>query len=322
VSDIRTGISGWRYPPWRGVFYPPGLPQRRELEYASRRLRTIEINGSFYSLQRPESYARWAAETPDDFLFAVKGPRFVTHMKKLAGVEAPLANFFASGVLALGAKLGPVLWQLPPTLGYDAERLSRFFAQLPRTTGEAAALAAGHDERMEGRALLTAAVDRPLRHALEVRHGSYERAEFVELLRAHDVALVVADTAGKWPALLDVTADHVYVRLHGHEELYVSGYDPPALEHWAARIRTWAAGGTPADGTTLAPPAPRQDRDVVVYFDNDVKVRAPFDAIGLAGRLGVSPPEDPTLPVGRHREVEEEARTEWPGIARTARTDP
>lgn len=318
MSDIRTGISGWRYPPWRGVFYPPGLQQRRELEYASRRLRTIEINGSFYSLQRPESYAKWAAETPDDFLFAVKGPRFVTHMKKLAGVEAPLANFFASGVLALGAKLGPVLWQLPPTLGYDAERLARFFALLPRTTGAAAALATRHDERMEGRALTVATDDRPLRHALEIRHGSYEKAEFVELLRAHDVALVVADTAGKWPALLDVTADHVYVRLHGDEELYVSGYDPPALDRWAARIRIWSAGGTPADGTVLAPPAPPQPRDVVVYFDNDVKVRAPFDAIALADRLGVAAPDAPDGPQGAGP-VDEEARTQWPGIARTGR---
>jgi uncharacterized protein YecE (DUF72 family) len=270
------------------VFYPPGLPQRRELEYASRQLRSVEINGSFYSLQRPESYARWAAETPDDFLFSVKGPRFVTHMKKLAGVDAPLANFFASGVLALGAKLGPVLWQLPPTLGYDAERLARFFALLPRTTGAAAELAARHDERMEGRALTVTAVDRPLRHALEVRHASYERPEFVELLRAHDVALVVADTAGKWPALHDVSSDFVYVRLHGAEELYVSGYDPPAVATWAARIRTWAAGGTPTDGRVLGPPAPPQPRDVVVYFDNDVKVRAPYDAIGLAARLGIS----------------------------------
>ncbi len=322
MSDIRTGISGWRYPPWRGVFYPPGLPQRLELRYASRRMRTIEINGSFYSLQRPESYARWAAETPEDFLFAVKGPRFVTHMKKLAGVEAPLANFFASGVLALGGKLGPVLWQLPPTLGLDPERLARFFAQLPRTTGAAAELAARHDERMEGRALLSTPVDRPLRHALEVRHASFGTAGFVELLREHDIALVVADTAGKWPALLDVTSDHVYVRLHGAEELYVSGYDPPALEVWGARIRTWAAGGTPADGTVLAPPAPRQPRDVVVYFDNDVKVRAPFDAIALADRLGVSPPEDPSLPTGRLRPVAEEARTEWPGVARTGRREP
>jgi uncharacterized protein YecE (DUF72 family) len=319
VSDVRTGISGWRYPPWRGVFYPPGLPQRRELEYASRRMRTIEINGSFYSLQHPRSYARWAAETPADFLFAVKGPRFVTHMKKLAGVQAPLANFFASGVLALGAKLGPVLWQLPPSLGYDAERLAGFFAQLPRTTGAAAELAGRHDERMEGRALITAPVEQPLRHALEVRHGSYEKAEFVELLRAHDVALVVADTAGRWPALLDATSDHVYVRLHGEEELYVSGYDGPSLDRWAARIRTWARGGTPKDGTVLAPPAPRQARDVVVYFDNDVKVRAPYDAMALADRLGVSAVPDPDLPVGRHRDVAEEVRTDWPEIAPTGR---
>jgi uncharacterized protein YecE (DUF72 family) len=212
-----------------------------------------------------------------------------------------------------------VLWQLPPTLGYDPERLARFFDQLPRTTGAAAELASRHDERMEGRALTVATEDRPLRHALEVRHASYETPAFAELLRAHDVALVVADTAGKWPALLDVTSDHVYVRLHGDEELYVSGYDDPSLDRWAARIRTWSRGGTPKDGTVLAPPAPREPRDVVVYFDNDVKVRAPFDAIGLADRLGVSPPADPDLPVGRLRYVDEEPRTDWPEIARTGR---
>jgi uncharacterized protein YecE (DUF72 family) len=285
VGEVRTGISGWRYPPWRGVFYPPGLPQRRELEYASRRLRSVEINGSFYSLQRPESYRRWRAETPPDFLFSVKGPRFVTHLKKLADVETPLANFLASGVLALGEKLGPMLWQLPPSLGYHPERLARFFALLPRTTGAAAELAARHDERLEGRALTVAEVDRPIRHALEIRHRTFETPEFIELLRAHDIALVVADAAGKWPLLDDVTADFVYVRLHGAEELYVSGYEPPALDRWAAKVRTWQAGGTPTDGRTLAAPAPPQPRDVVVYFDNDVKVRAPFDAIALAERL-------------------------------------
>ena len=286
-SPCRIGISGWRYPPWRGVFYPEGLAQRRELEYASRRMTSVEINGSFYSLQRPESYRQWAAETPDDFVFSVKGPRFVTHMKKLAGVEAPLANFFASGVLALGPKLGPLLWQLPPSLGFDPGRLERFFALLPRTTAAAADLATRHDQRLDGRSLLTTDADRPLRHALEVRHRTFETPAFVELLRAHDVALVVADTAGKWPKLHDVSSDFVYVRLHGEEELYVSGYDPPALDAWAARIRSWRTGGTPTDGRTLAPPAPPQPRDVYVYFDNDVKVRAPFDAIALAERLGV-----------------------------------
>ena len=289
ASAARIGISGWRYPPWRGVFYPPGLAQRRELEYASRRLNSVEINGSFYSLQRPSSYARWRAETPPGFVFSVKGPRFVTHMKKLAGVEAPLANFFASGVLALGDRLGPILWQLPPTLGYDAERLERFFARLPRTTGAAADLATKHDARLdgEGRALTVAEDDHPLRHALEVRHASFERPEFVELLRAHDVALVVADTAGKWPLLHDATSDFVYARLHGEEELYVSGYDEPSIAAWAARLRTWQSGGTPDEGRTLAPPAPHRPRDTYVYFDNDVKVRAPFDALALSTALDV-----------------------------------
>jgi uncharacterized protein YecE (DUF72 family) len=286
-SPVHIGISGWRYAPWRGVFYPPGLAQRRELEHASRELNSIELNGSFYSLQRPTSYQRWHDETPAGFVFSVKGPRFITHMKKLAGVEAPLANFFASGILALGDKLGPVLWQLPPNLGYDADRLAAFFAQLPRDTGEAAGLAAHHDERMEGRALTTTDVDRRIRHALEVRHPSFETPEFVELLRAHDVALVCADTAGKWPMLDDVTSDFVYTRLHGGEELYVSGYDDEALEHWAEKVRTWQSGGTPTNGRTLAPPAPVAGRDVFVYFDNDVKVRAPFDAMSLADKVGV-----------------------------------
>ena len=270
---IRIGISGWRYPPWRGVFYPKGLPQRRELEHASRALSTVEINGSFYSLQRPESYQQWRAETPGGFVFAVKGGRFITHMKKLAGVEIPLANFFASGVLALGDKLGPMLWQLPPNLGFHPDRLSAFFDLLPRTTAQAARLADGHDERLKDRSLTVTDADRPLRHALEVRHSTYETPAFVELLRTHDIAVVVADTAGKWPFIAEVTSDFVYVRLHGSEELYVSGYDDASLDGWAERIRGWADSG----------------RDVYVYFDNDVKVRAPFDAMSLAGKLGCSP---------------------------------
>ncbi|MFG1628013.1 DUF72 domain-containing protein [Kribbella sp. NPDC049227] len=289
MSAYRVGISGWRYPPWRKVYYPEGLPQRAELEYVSRRLNSIELNGSFYSLQRPSSYQKWYDETPDDFVFALKGPRFVTHMKKLADVDAPLANFFASGVLALGNKLGPVLWQLPPTLGYDEERCATFFASLPRTTAEAAEVAKGHDERMEGRALLESAVDLPLRHAIEVRHASFETPGFIELLREHGVALVCADTAGKWPMLDDVTADFVYVRLHGADELYTSGYDDEALDRWAGKIRTWHQGGTPSDGRTIAKSAAkRRRRDVYTYFDNDAKVRAPFDAEGLSRRLGVT----------------------------------
>jgi uncharacterized protein YecE (DUF72 family) len=286
-SPFHIGISGWRYPPWRGVFYPPRLAQRRELEYVSRSLSSVEINGSFYALQRPTSYEQWRAQTPDGFVFSVKGPRFVTHMKRLADIEVPLANFFASGVLALGDQLGPVLWQLPPTLGFDADRLAAFFALLPRTTRAAAELATHHDQRVDGRAYTTTDADRPMRHALEVRHASFETVDFVQLLRDNDIALVSADTAGKWPALDDVTSDFVYARLHGDQELYASGYGDAALDRWAARVRTWQAGGTPTDGRTLGSRAPVCEREVFVYFDNDVKVHAPFDAMALARRLGV-----------------------------------
>jgi len=270
VGRIRIGISGWTYAGWRGDFYPRGLVQRKELEYAAERLTSLEINGSFYSLQRPSSYARWRDQTPDDFVFAVKGGRFITHMKKLADVEAPLANFFASGVLALGSKLGPFLWQLPPTLGYDADRLSAFFDLLPRTTAAAAELARLHDDKVPAdRALTETSQDRPLRHAMEVRHPSFTSPEAVSLLREHDVAFVVADTAGRWPFVEEVTSDHVYVRLHGDAELYTSGYTAAALDRWAERVRGWASDGL----------------DVHVYFDNDVKGRAPHDARALIARL-------------------------------------
>ncbi|UJP38558.1 DUF72 domain-containing protein [Cellulomonas palmilytica] len=284
---VRIGISGWRYAPWRGVFYPRGLRQRAELEYAAQRMTSIEVNGSFYALQRPESYQAWAQQVPADFVFSVKGPRFVTHLKKLADVRTPLANFFASGVLALGPRLGPVLWQLPPTLGYDADRLAAFFDLLPRSTEAAAALAAQHDERLDDRAWTTTDADRPVRHVLEVRHPSFEDPAFVALARAHGIGLVVADTAGRWPVIEDVTADLVYVRLHGDTELYTSGYDDAALDRWARRVRTWAAGGEPDDARRLGPPAPPAlgGRDVFVYFDNDTKVRAPVDAQGLIARL-------------------------------------
>jgi len=287
TGRIRIGISGWRYPPWRGVFYPTGLPQRRELEHASRALSTVEINGSFYSLQRPESYLQWREQTPDDFVFSVKGPRFITHMKKLNDVATPLANFFASGVLALGDKLGPLLWQLPPNLGFHPDRLGEFFDQLPRTTAAAARLAEGHDERLTDRAWTVTDADRPMRHALEVRHSTFETPEFVELLRRHDIALVVADTAGKWPFIEDITSDFVYARLHGSEELYVSGYDDATLDGWAAKLRSWAVGENPPSARTLAAPAAAAPagRDAYVYFDNDVKVRAPFDAMSLAEKV-------------------------------------
>ncbi|HEY3463912.1 MAG TPA: DUF72 domain-containing protein [Amycolatopsis sp.] len=272
IAEIRIGTSGWRYPPWRGVFYPSGLPQRQELEYLSRRMNAVEINGSFYSLQRPERFRAWFAETPADFLFAVKGGRFITHMKQLRDVETALANFYASGVLALGAKLGPFLWQLPPRLAFDPDRLTNFFALLPRTTTEAAELAKKHDDKLKGTPHLDSGPRRPLKHALEVRHPSFAQPAATKLLREHGIALVVADTAGKWPFLEDQTADFTYVRLHGDEELYVSGYSDEALRTWAAKIRTWHDEGR---------------RDVHVYFDNDVKVEAPRNAECLADLLGL-----------------------------------
>jgi uncharacterized protein YecE (DUF72 family) len=288
-GTARIGISGWRYPPWRGVFYPKGLPQSRELEHASRRFNSIEINGSFYSLQKPEFYADWHDRTPEGFVFAVKGGRFITHMKKLRDVETPVANFFASGVLCLRDKLGPVLWQFPPNMGFDEAKFEAFFEMLPRDTEEAASIAQRHDERLEGRAFTCADARRPVRHAVEIRHESFRDPRFVALLRKHAIALVVADTARKWPLLEDVTADFVYVRLHGDEQLYVSGYDDASLDEWARRVQAWLEGGEPADARRVAGPAKRapRGRDVFVYFDNDAKVRAPFDACGLAKRLGV-----------------------------------
>ncbi|KAA2254964.1 DUF72 domain-containing protein [Solihabitans fulvus] len=294
-GDVRIGTSGWVYPPWRGgAFYPKGLPQRSELAHLSGRLGSVELNGSFYALQRPTSYQSWAEQTPDDFVFAIKGGRFVTHLKRLRDAEDVLPNFFASGVLALGPKLGPVLWQLPPNLPFDRDLLSQFFDQLPRDTVEAARLAKRHDERLDGRAHTTTDADRPIRHALEVRHNSFCTPEFVELLRANDIALVVADTTDRFPSIHDVTADFVYVRMHGDHELYVSGYTDEALDAWVRRIRTWRDGRNVRGEHTLAAPAPVRSagRDVYVYFDNTAKVHAPENAVDLARRLGVGPAID------------------------------
>ena len=291
---IRIGISGWRYAPWRGVFYPRGLAQRRELEFAASRFGSIEINGSFYSLQTPDSYQAWHDATPPDFVFAVKGPRYLTHMLRLRGVEKPLANFLASGLLRLGAKLGPILWQLPAHFAFDAARMDAFFSLLPRDTGEALALARRRDvARMRGRSALAIDAVRPLRHALEPRHESFGSRESLELLRRHDIAMVVADSAGKFPRFEVDTAGFRYLRLHGDEELYVSGYAPDAIRAWATKIRRWARHG-----------------DVFCYFDNDAKVHAPFDAMALMQALGLAD----EVPARPRRTRGEEARVAGPGL--------
>ena len=271
MGTIHIGISGWRYAPWRGKFYPPGLAQARELDYASRQLPTIEINGSFYSLQRPESYAAWYAATPPGFIFAVKGNRFITHMLKLKDIDAPLANVLASGVFELREKLGPFLWQFPPMVKFDPERFEHFLSILPQDTESALALARHYQSRMEGKVSLAMDAKRPMRHAVEIRHESFRDPRFIALLRKYKVALVVADTAGKFPYMDDVTADFVYIRLHGDQELYASGYDDEATGRWAERIRGWSRKG-----------------DVYCYFDNDIKVHAPYDAQRLMAALGTA----------------------------------
>ena len=285
---IRIGISGWRYAPWRGVFYPKGLPQRAELEYAARCFASIEINGSFYSLQTPDSYSAWHGATPDDFVFAVKGPRYLTHILRLRNLAKPLANFLASGVLRLGRKLGPILWQLPPNFAYDAELIEAFLAMLPRSQAQALTLARRRDiARMRGRSALAIDSDLPIRHAMEVRHATFCDKAFLAQLRRHGVALVVADTAGKWPYVEDVTADFSYIRLHGDIELYASGYGDAALDRWAARIRAWSQGHEPADAQRIGGTwSKHKRRDVYCYFDNDAKVHAPFDALALMRKLG------------------------------------
>ena len=272
---VRIGISGWTYGPWRGEFYPKGLRQRDELSYVADRMNSVEINGSFYSLQRRSSFEAWAAAVPEDFVFAVKGGRFITHMKKLNDIAIPLANFLATGVLALDRKLGPLLWQLPPNLGFDADRMDAFFTELPRTAGAAARIAADHDHRVpEDRALTSAAhPQHRLRHAVEVRHESFRNKEFYALLRAHEIALVTADNPGQWPIIEESTTDFRYVRLHGHDQLYASGYSDRELDEWAGKINSWTQAG----------------QDVYIYCDNDMKVRAPYDAMGLMKRLGVEP---------------------------------
>jgi uncharacterized protein YecE (DUF72 family) len=285
-GKVRIGISGWTYKPWRGVFYPEDLKQKRELEYASTTFNSIEINGTFYSLQRPTSFERWAAETPDDFVFSVKAPRFITHIRRLKEVKAPLANFLASGIFLLGAKLGPILWQLPPNFHFKPEILEEFLKLLPHDTAEASELAHQHDKWMAGRAALKLDAQRPMRHAIEIRHASFATPDFVNLLRKYDVALVCADTV-EWPRLMDVTSDFMYCRLHGSEVLYASGYDDASLDQWTTRVAAWARGKEPEDAERVIKEkaSQRPTRDVFVYFDNDTKVRAPFDAKSLTARI-------------------------------------
>jgi uncharacterized protein YecE (DUF72 family) len=286
--SIRVGISGWKYKGWRGSFYPPHLPPSQELEFASQHMLSIEINGTFYSLQSPTSYQRWYSTSPDNFIFSVKANRYITHVKRLKDPEIPLANFFASGILSLKEKLGPILWQFPPTMSFNPERWDSFLPLLPRDFLQAAALAQKHQLPVEKTAFK---IERnfPLYHAIEIRHNSFLNPWFIELLRRYNHTLVFADTAGKWPYMEDITGDIVYIRLHGDSELYVSGYDDSSLEFWKKRIQLWHQGKEPVDKLTISDNVSKsQKRDIYIYFDNDAKVRAPTDAQNLIHRLGLA----------------------------------
>jgi len=303
-TALRIGISGWRYAPWRGHFYPRGLAQARELSYAAHQFCTVEINGTFYSLQRPSSFVAWRDATPRGFVFSVKGPRYVTHTRRLRDIEEPLANFFASGVLDLGEKLGPILWQFPPTMRWDrdGERFEPFLRLLPRDTHAAARLARRHGPQVKQTDIPGKARRLPLRHAFEIRHASFATPAFIALLRAHNVALVTADTAGKWPWIEDATADFAYVRLHGDKALYSSGYGERAIAEWARRLHAWAAGRQGPHPRLAAPQDSRSagharaPRDVYCYFDNDVKVMAPRDARALMQALHLPMAPDAPAP--------------------------
>lgn len=289
AGQVLIGVSGWRYPPWRGHFYPAGLAQARELEHAARVFPSLELNGSFYSLQHRTSYAMWARQTPPGFVFAIKGGRYITHMLKLRNAQTALANFLASGLFELGDKLGPILWQFPPMMRFHADVFEAFFQMLPTTTHAAAAIACRHDQRLEGRACLEPGRNRRLRHAVEVRHESFVQPEFIKLLRKYRIAWVVADTPRPWPLYEDVTADFVYMRLHGSTELYNSRYTTQELERWARFIDAWRNGTEPADARLICPTRARERsaRDVYCYFDNTDKRHAPENAKELMRLLGV-----------------------------------
>ncbi|NYT36591.1 DUF72 domain-containing protein [Allopusillimonas soli] len=289
MSRIRVGISGWRYAGWRSAFYPDELPQRRELEYASRAMQTIEINGTHYSLQTPDRFMQWRQATPRGFRFSVKGPRYLTHVLRFRDSHASrtaLANFLASGLLNLQEKLGPLLWQFPPNFKFDRNILEAMLASLPHTTHEAAALAARHDGHVKD-VCVKADRNRRLHHVIEVRHESFCEPDFITMLRKHHVGLVISDSVKNWPYAEDVTSGIVYVRLHGTHTAHGGRYGDQALDRWAERLRTWSQGREPDDAVHIMDKrgSRRAGREVYCYFDNDEKVQAPADAQRLMEKI-------------------------------------
>lgn len=287
---FRVGISGWTFPEWRGIFYPKNVKQKDELFYTSRALNSIEINGTFYSMQKPHTFVKWYDETPGDFVFAIKAPKYITHERRLKEFETPLANFLASGLLCLKEKLGVILWQFPPTLPFIPDRFEAFMAALPHSMEEAATLSKGHSDWMSERCVTTSEYQGRLRHAIETRHESFKCKEFIEMLRKYRISVVVGDTEGRWPYMEDVTSDFLYVRLHGDETKYPDGYTRQALDHWETRLSAWASGGEPKDAQTVVKREISKnegERIVFAFFDNDNKKTAPANAIDMTGRLKI-----------------------------------
>lgn len=286
MSHFYIGISGWRYAPWRKNFYPKGLVQKKELFFASRSVCSIEINGSFYALQTPARYAGWYKDTPDNFVFSVKAPRYITHIRRLNDVEEPIANFFASGIFQLKEKLGAVLWQFPPSFKFDEDQFTQFLQLLPKTTVEAQKNVRKYHPNFELPDDL--AKSTRIRHAVEIRNHSFANENFIKLLRRHNVAFVIADTADRWPYAEDITSDFVYMRLHGDTELYKSGYSKEAIEHWYKRIKSWSRGTYPKDSKLFSKRVRlHESLDIFCYFDNTDKLWAPQDARHLSKLLGI-----------------------------------
>lgn len=278
MGRIRIGLSGWSYGEWRGDFYPEGLAKSRELAYAASQFDTLEVNGTFYGLTTPSACRGWYEAAPASFRYAIKASRYITHNKKLVNSETAVANFLASGILELGEKLGPILWQLPPTLHFHAKKVDRFLQLLPKDTEAAADLARRHDDRVQSTSFVPGTNHR-LRHVLEIRHESFLVPEMVTLAHRHGVALAFSH-ASEFPYTEQVTAGFVYVRLHGPGQTYASAYDDSQMRRWADRARTWSQGGEPPDAIHISNRRPpiRKERDVYIYFDNDVHGHAPRQA--------------------------------------------
>lgn len=286
MAKIHIGMSGWTFEGWRDQFYPKGLTQKKELEYASRQVNSIEVNGTFYSLQKPTSFQRWYEDTPEDFCFSIKAPQYISHVRRLKEVEEPLANFLASGIFCLKEKLGPILWQFPPNVMLKDDRFEKFLKLLPYDLKSASRLAKKHSAKLDGRAETKVSVEGPLRHAFEFRHPSFMNPDFIDLLREHGVAVVFAHSGLKSPYTEDLTAGFVYARMHGQDEAYKKGYPKNVLSWWADRVRTWSSGGQPDDAHCVSLSRPKGiKRDVFVYFDTEAKEQAPFDAMNLAQNL-------------------------------------